>query len=176
MKTMKCLSVPEPWAYLLFCETEYTVFRGEHFTEHFGCCDVINMKRPVDYRGPLLIHVPKMQGPIPRELEIIQRQQGRLVSALRNDDFSLFMGEEDLAEWSGDDIVGIAMLEDCSIRDVDSPWWKGDGFYGWTIKHGVSLPPSPFIQPVDGSSLDFFNVPLRDLLSSTREEIERYLR
>lgn len=167
---MKFITVNQPLAYLLFNKTAYTVnTTDEHGREmNFHCfdkMDVVNQKTGTTYRGPILIHAAK-KVVIPNEIVIKKSVGGAITSVLHNND--LCVHEDDV---QGGGIVGIAHLADCRDHNIPSPWWKGDGHYGYNLYFARALPFSPL---TGGKGLR--DVEMEELNIATQDAIREWVK
>ena len=109
MKTVKCLTVRQPWAGLIVIGTK----------------DVENRTWAAHYRGPLLIHAGRKMGPTEREaLELFEGKYPEHAG-------------HPLLNTRGC-ILGCVQLVDCSDRRR-RPFnqWHEEGMTGWYLKNPV---------------------------------------
>jgi hypothetical protein len=106
---MKCLSIRQPWAWLIAS----------------GFKDIENRSWPTNFRGEFLIHAGKM----PDE-EMHWGSNRRQIEKLINQPMP------DMADFQRGGIIGIAEIYDC-VKICASPWFTGD--YGFVIRNARPL-------------------------------------
>lgn len=142
MKTIPCLSIQQPWSYLVT----------------YGLKDIENRDWPTPFRGRILIHAGKRLDPGCFDGDELYSPALYQMGAGLNIRSLVPPRKQD---YQTGGIVGIATIVDCVTRS-SSPWFRGK--YGFVLKDARPLPRIP-----QRGQLGIFQVSRDSLLSEVKK-------